>query len=370
MEDRKLGSIFLQKMNRRPLTAPVIVFLSALFTVHTFFPAPLFSQAPFYQGKTITIIQGRSPGGTGDLRVRALIPFLQKYIPGNPTIVSEYMSGGGGRKAANHLYGAVAPDGVTIVNIGAGFVSNAILGEPGVKYDIDKIIYLGSGNSKTSYLFHTRKDRGWNTLEKLRAASGVRIGGQSVGHDIYIMGRLFAWLLDLKDPKFVTGYSGPAINAALMRGEVDARASIADDIPRRTPEWLEKDLMNWHVIHEIPAGFRFRHPKFDPLPALHTFARTELERTVLKMQINFRLVGSPYLLPPNTPKEQVKILREAFRKVFKDPEFFANMKKLTGAVAYPLVPEEQEETVKQIPRDPEAIAAFRQLAGGDPLPSR
>ena len=191
-----------------------------------------------------------------------------------------------------------------------------------------------------------------------------------MGHDIYIMGRLFAWLLDLKDPKFVTGYSGPAINAALMRGEVDARASIADDIPRRTPEWLEKDLMNWHVIHEIPAGFRFRHPKFDPLPALHTFARTELERTVLKMQINFRLVGSPYLLPPNTPKEQVKILREAFRKVFKDPEFFANMKKLTGAVAYPLVPEEQEETVKQIPRDPEAIAAFRQLAGGDPLPSR
>jgi tripartite-type tricarboxylate transporter receptor subunit TctC len=295
---------------------------------------------------------------------------MQKYIPGNPTIVTEFMPGGGGRKAANHLYGAVAPDGLTIVNIGAGFVSNAILGEPGVKYDIDKIIYLGSGNSNTSYLFHTRKDLGWDTLEKLRNASGIKVGCQSIGHDIYIMGRLFAWLLDLKEPKFVAGYSGPAINVALMRGEVDSRASIADDIPRRTPEWLEKDLMDWHTIHEIPKGFRFRHPKFDSLPALHTFARSEVEKKVLQMQINFRLVGSPYLLPPNTPKEQVKILREAFRKVFKDPEFFANMKKLTGAVAYPLVPEEQEETVKQIPRDPEAIAVFKQIAGADPLPLR
>ena len=45
------------------------------------------AQAPFYQGKTITIIQGRGPGGTGDLRVRALVPFLRKYIPGSPTIV-------------------------------------------------------------------------------------------------------------------------------------------------------------------------------------------------------------------------------------------------------------------------------------------
>ena len=67
-------------------------------------PSYGFSQAAFFQGKTITVIQGRDPGGTGDLRVKALFPFLQKYIPGNPTIVSEYMPGGGSRKAANHIY--------------------------------------------------------------------------------------------------------------------------------------------------------------------------------------------------------------------------------------------------------------------------
>ena len=29
---------------------------------------PAFSQAPFYQGKTITLIVGAGPGGMGDLR--------------------------------------------------------------------------------------------------------------------------------------------------------------------------------------------------------------------------------------------------------------------------------------------------------------
>src|SRR3989304_7351489 len=95
------------------------VFLALLFLLPTF----ALSQAPYYQGKTITIIQGRSPGGAGDMRVRAVIPLLQKHIPGKPTIVSEYISGGGGRKAANHMYKGARPDGARMANIGEGFVN-------------------------------------------------------------------------------------------------------------------------------------------------------------------------------------------------------------------------------------------------------
>ncbi len=333
-------------------------------------PGSVFPQADFYKGKTITIISGRQPGGTGDMRVRAVITLLQKYIPGNPTITTEFMPGGGGRKAANHLYSAARPDGLTMANIGAGFVTNAVLGEPGVKYDIDRFIYLGTGNSKTSYIFLTNRKAGFDTLAKLRAHRGLRIGGQSVGHDIYIIGRLFAWLLDLKEPKFVTGYSGPEIDTALMRGEVDARAQIADNVPHRSPEWIERKLVDFHAIFEMPKGFRFPHPAFDHVPALQDFARTDAEKKVLLMAINFRLLGSPFLLPPNTPKDRIKILQEAFRKVFRDPEFFATMKKLTGAEAYPLMPEEQEQVIKEIPRDRETIELFNRIAGAEPLPPR
>jgi len=333
-------------------------------------PAYAFSQSPFYRGKTITIIQGRSPGGTGDLRVRALIPFLQKYIPGNPTIVAEYMPGGGGRKAANHIYRAARPDGLTIGNSGAGMVSNAVLGESGVEYDADKSIYLGTINSRTSYIFLTKRDLGLGTLEKLKAYSGLRIGAQSVGHDIYINGRMFAWLLDLKEPKFVTGYSGPEIDVALMRGEVDARAQIADNVPHRSPEWIEKNLMDFHAIFEFPKGFRFRHPVFDPLPVLQDFARTELEKKVLLMFVNFRLIGSPYIAPPNTPKERIEILKDAFGKALKDPQLWPTLKKLVGAEPEPLLPDEQAKTVQETPRDPEVIKLFKRIAGGEALPPR
>jgi hypothetical protein len=42
-------------------------------------PSHAFAQAPFYQGKTITIIQGREPGGTGDMRVRQSYRKLQGH---------------------------------------------------------------------------------------------------------------------------------------------------------------------------------------------------------------------------------------------------------------------------------------------------
>jgi tripartite-type tricarboxylate transporter receptor subunit TctC len=86
------------KKNNFGLSAAL--FLATLFFCFVTLPQELFPQSSFFQGKTITIIQGRDPGGTGDLRVRALVPFLQKHIPGNPTIVNEYMPGGGSRKAA------------------------------------------------------------------------------------------------------------------------------------------------------------------------------------------------------------------------------------------------------------------------------
>jgi putative tricarboxylic transport membrane protein len=97
-----------------------------------------FSQSPFYQGKTITVVQIVGAGGTGDMRRRALFPFLQKYIPGNPTIVSDYMPGGGGRKAANYIYRTARPDGLTIGGMSASLVTNAVLDMGGVQYDLDK----------------------------------------------------------------------------------------------------------------------------------------------------------------------------------------------------------------------------------------
>src|SRR5262249_59812981 len=104
-------------------------------------PKVCFSQTPYYQGKTITILRGGEPGGSGDMQARALIPFLKKYIAGNPTIVIENMPGAAGMKAVNHVYSTAKPDWLTITSLGSGLASGAILGLPGARYDIDKLIY-------------------------------------------------------------------------------------------------------------------------------------------------------------------------------------------------------------------------------------
>jgi tripartite-type tricarboxylate transporter receptor subunit TctC len=84
----------------------------------------------------------------------------------------------------------------------------------------------------------------------------------------------------------------------------------------------------------------------------------------------FRQVGSPYLLPPGTPAEQIKILREALTKTLKDPGFHQEYKKFTGDEATPLLSDEMEKAVKELPRDREIVELFKKIAGGGPLPPR
>jgi tripartite-type tricarboxylate transporter receptor subunit TctC len=331
-------------------------------------PDYTYCQSSFYRGKTIRIVQGSPPGGTGDLRVKATIPFLQKYIPGNPLIVNEYMDGAGGRKAANYLYRLPRSDGLTIGSPGSTFVPSAILGETGISYDIDKFTYLGSNSGQTNYVLFTRKEVNLDTLEKLLAATGVRFGAHSVGHSVYVRNRVFAWVLGLKEPKFVTGYSGPELLQAIRQGEFDAQAYNSDIFVQRLKEWVEKGLMNFHVVDEIPRGYRFPYPAFDALPGLDKFVDNARKRKVVDMHRNFTLIGSPFILPPGTPKEQIEILSEAMRKTFRDPEFGANFKKLTSAAPTPLFPEEQAKAIKEIPRDPETVEVFKQISGGGPLP--
>jgi hypothetical protein len=175
-------------------------------------------------------------------------------------------------------------------------------------------------------------------------------------------------MLRLKEPKFVTGYSGPEVDLALQRGEIDARANIADTILTRTPEWVERKLVDFHAIVEIPKGDR--HPGFSYLPEIESFTQSIKERQLLAMFRAFRMMGSPYILPPGTPMERVVILQEAMRKTFSDPEFRKEFKKLTGDDPTPLMPEAHDKAIKELSRDPEVVELLKKIAGGDPLPPR
>jgi tripartite-type tricarboxylate transporter receptor subunit TctC len=328
--------------------------------------ARAFGQAPFYQGKTITLVRGSTPGGIGEMRVRALLPYLKKHIPGQPTILIEFMEGGGGRKAANHVFNK--SDGLIVGSSPGGILASAILGESGVLYDLDKFIFLGSTESESHYSFLSRREAGWDSLEKLRSATGVRIGSHAVGHPIYLTGRFFAYFLGLKSPKFIPSYSSPEQDVAIARGEIDARSETSLSIIKRHPEWVEKGMANLHAVIEIPKGKKI--PQFNHLPDIETFAKTEKERKVVSMFRLLRGAGSPYFVGPATPKDRVQVLQAAFRKAYDDPEFEKEYKKVTGDDPSPINPENYQAAIREIPRDPETIELYKKFSGADPLPNR
>jgi tripartite-type tricarboxylate transporter receptor subunit TctC len=361
------GSTNLGRFNVRKATAAVLTATACLGLLF-FLTEVARAQAPFYEGKTLTVILSTDPAGTSSVRLRPLIPFLRKHIPGNPTVIVEYMEGGGGRKAANHIYRTVRPDGLTIGAMSGSIVALSVLGEGGVLYDINKFIYLGASEGVSHQIFYTRKDLGLDNLEKLRAATGVRLGAQSVGHSGYIAGRFFAYFLDLKEPKFITGYQGPEVDVALLRGEVDARSNLATSVLLRNPDWVDKNLMNFHVILEVPKGKK--HPRFPRLSELGDFVKSEKERKLLTVFRSFRNSGAPFVLPPGTPKDRVEILREAMRKTFNDPEFLSEYKKILREEFEPLMPEEVEAGIREIPREPEINELVKKLSGAGPLPAR
>jgi len=338
-----------------------LMLLTAICSL-SLFVHPAISQTPYYAGKTIIIVRGGGAGGSGEFQSRALMPYLKKYIPGSPTIMMEFMDGGAGRKAANFLYTA-KPDGLKIGSPG-NMLPGPILGLPGSNYDIDKFIYIGSTETGNPYAFFTRKAAGLDSLDKLRNARGVRIGAHSVGHSVYITARMFALLLDFKEPRFVVGFNDPEMDVALNNGELDGRTSGNIDSVLREM----RDQVQFHSTISNPKG-RF-DPRLPGLSDLDTFAKNDKERKVVDLFRAFQVPRWPHHVSPGTPPELVKILREAMAKTFKDPGFQQEFTKLMGREPTPLTGEEVEKAIKELPRDPEVIALYKKLADSGPLPPR
>jgi hypothetical protein len=155
---------------------------------------------------------------------------------------------------------------------------------------------------------------------------------------------------------------------AFEQREIDGRAQTADPLLRQKSDSIQKGLLDFHAIVEIPKGLK--HPQFGRLPELESFAKSNKERQVLTLFRNVRLFGTSYFLPPGVPEERVKVLQNAFTKAFADPEFEKEFKKLTGEEPAALAVEEMKKAFKEIPRDAETISFFKKFAGPDALPTR
>ncbi|MGH7773660.1 MAG: hypothetical protein ACREQA_15655 [Candidatus Binatia bacterium] len=323
--------------------------------------------APFYQGKVLTVIQGRTAGGLGDLRVRAAAPYLQKYLPGNPQIVFQYMSGAGGIQAANHMAGLAKNDGLTIANIATSLFIKAISNDPVVRYSLNDFIFLGAPSVGGPYALVVRP-LGLDGVEKLKAYKKLRIAERSVGHTMYDVGRIMAFVLELKDPQWVVGYSSPEVDVAVERGEADARTEVLYDLMKNKPHWLQQGFTVPVVLRNIKGRGSEAVPGSPKTATVNDYADTELKKEVLRFYYNSRPGSSVYFAPKRIPEEVAAALRVAFNKIWDDSQFAKDYERMTAEPTEPISGEEIERFLQQVPRDPKVKTVMQQVLGAGPLP--
>ena len=114
------------------------------FLVSLGFISSLWAQEPFYEGKTIRIIVGFTPGGLNDRWARFYARYLPKYIAGSPEFIVQNMPGAGTRIAANYVYSVAKGDGLTLGMPNYGIYLDQLVGRKEVQYDVRKFGWIGS----------------------------------------------------------------------------------------------------------------------------------------------------------------------------------------------------------------------------------
>jgi tripartite-type tricarboxylate transporter receptor subunit TctC len=300
----------------------LVIFLTVA-VISSFIPTISVAAASFFEGKTIRVTVGASAGGGYDLWARTVGRHIGKYIPGNPVVIVENVTGAGGLIMANQLFKGTKPDGLTIGHVNGGLILSQMLGQPGYDFDPQKFIYIGAVNKENAVLVFGKKS-GISSADKWRSApSAAKLGGLVPGNmadNISRMGNVLAF-----PTQIVTGYKGTAdILIAIESGELAGGPASWDSM--KVNRKRQMDSGDMFVVVQAAAKPLKGIPN---VPTIFSLAKTEEQKKTIQLVINdANEYSRPFALPPGTPKERVGILRKAFHDMQGDKEFLAEVDRM------------------------------------------
>ena len=303
----------------RSVVVGLVVMGMAIITI-----IPFARAAAFFEAKTIRIVSGGGAGGGLDAYSRIIARYIGKHIQGNPTVIVQNMPGAGSLIAANHVYRAAAPDGLTIGNFIGTVLIGQLLGRPGIEFDARQFQYVGVPVKFGNVCAFTKRS-GVISMEKWMATTKpVKVGATGPGAGIFDVPKILADALGLPI-QVISGYKSIGdIRMAAESGEVDGICGVGWEALK--PIWT-KALQTGDavvVLQMLPQP----HPELPNVPLAINFAKTEDTRELIK--VGTQDTGAllfVYALPPGTPKERVGALRRAFQDSLKDPGLLAEANK-------------------------------------------
>lgn len=294
---------------------------SALYASIAAVSASAQTPANFYAGRPMTIIISSGAGGGYDVSARLVARHMQRFIPGNPTIVPRNMPGAGHALAAQHMFAVAPQDGSVIATLGQNLPMAQLLEPDQIKFRTEDFNWIGnvSQSNNVTVAWHAAGVETFDDVLKTQLVVGAQgINSTSAQYPMAMNNMLGAKF------RIISGYSGTqSINLAMERGEVSGLGSNSwATWKAQKPDWVKERK----IIPLVQMGLN-RAPDLQDVPLLTDLARSKAEKQVFDLLSSGIVIGRPILTTPNVPEDRVAVLREAFDKTVVDPTFLTEADK-------------------------------------------
>ncbi len=306
----------------------------------------------FYKDRTLTMIVPFAPGGISANFGQAVADHIGKYISGNPSIKAEFMPGGGGNLATNHVYNKMPRDGTSLLILDQAILTAPHVNPQGIEYDALKMNFIGVANNTTNVLM-VRKDQNVANIEDLKTKE-VFIASSGVGSETYTFPRLINGLLGTK-MNVVAGFPGGAaeVLVAIESGEMHGSAnSLATWLPR--PDMVA-------MLNPIVVYGNGRTPHFPDTPNLLELVTDPTDQQVVRFLSAGNSIARSLATTPDVPADRLQALRRAFDRMVNDQGFIDAMKALKQDINSMTGEEAQAFVAEAVSVSPELVARTLEL---------
>jgi tripartite-type tricarboxylate transporter receptor subunit TctC len=279
---------------------------------------------------------------------------MGRYIPGNPAIVPQNMPGAGSLKVVNYLYTAAPKDGTTIAHFAPGVLFERLLGRPSAEagqFEAARFTWLGSVSKEISVCAFMASTGIRNWPDMLGRQIVMAASGGGAESDVFptVLRNMFHIPV-----KLVTGYpGGNEMVLAMERHEVDGRCGWSwTSLLSRNKALLDSRQINLTLQIALQ---RDKHPALQDVPLVVDITDDPAKKAALKLIVSRQSIARPFAAPPDLPPERARALREAFDATMRDPDFLAEMSRLSLDVD-PVPGAEVEALIREVyASPPEAV---------------
>jgi tripartite-type tricarboxylate transporter receptor subunit TctC len=307
--------------------------------------------ADYYAGKTVDLVVGSDPGGGYDIYARALARHLPRHVPGNPTITVKNMPGAGSSRAGVFVNTVAPKDGTSMAALMPGAIIGPLLDDkPNVAFDPTRVVYIGTADSgvRVCTTFQSSKIKTFEDAQRQKTVVGATASGGSTRDYAYLHNKTSGTKFEV-----VSGYQGTVdIALAMERGEVDGLCGWDwSSVKSQKADWVRDKKLNLLVQVSLKSL-----PELDALgvPPIWNFIPYQSERTVAELVVSQQVFQRSYVVPPETPAQEIEILRKAFDETVRDPQFLADAEKLRISIA-PLGGAEVQEVINKLYATPKGV---------------